>query len=124
MSGHVLVVDDDASIRRLVQLTLEAEGIPVVTARDGDAAIRSAIDDPPAVVVLDIMMPVVDGWAVCERLREVPDTRTVPIVFLTALASDADLARGRQLGAAGYVVKPFDTGDLAQMVHEILAAVR
>ena len=121
MSAHVLVVDDDASIRRLVQLTLATEGIPVSTARDGDAAVRAVVDDRPSLVVLDIMMPGTDGWTVCERLRAIPGGADVPVVFLTALASDADLARGRALGAVGYVTKPFDTADLAELVHEILA---
>lgn len=121
MSDHVLVVDDDAAIRRLVRMTLETEGIEVTTARDGDEALRSAIDDPPALVVLDIMMPRVDGWTVCEQLRSAPGTARTPVVLLTALARDEDLQRGRSLGAVGYVTKPFDVADLVDIVHEILA---
>lgn len=124
MSGHVLVVDDDAAIRRLVRMSLETEGIEVETARDGEVALRAAIDEPPALVVLDIMMPNVDGWTVCEQLRSMPRTADVPVVFLTALARDEDLERGRELGAVGYVTKPFDVIDLVTIVHEILAAVR
>ena len=120
MSDHVLVIDDDAAIRRLLEVSLETEGIRVETARDGVVGIRCAVDDPPSLVILDVMMPELDGWAVAERLAANPSTATVPVVFLSARTRDEDLEKGMALGAAAYVTKPFDVSDLLDLVHEVL----
>ena len=117
---RVLVVDDDASIRQLLELTFSVEGFEVTTARDGREGLHSALDDPPDVVVLDVMMPELDGWTVAERLKADPRTADVPVVFLSARTQDSDLRRGRELGAAAYVTKPFDTFDLVELVSELV----
>lgn len=120
MAGRVLVVDDDATIRSLLEVTFETEGLDVETARNGAEAVAAALAEPPAVVVLDVMMPVMDGWAAAERLRDDERTKDVPIVFLTARTQDDDLRRGRELGAVAYVTKPFDVADLAELVHDLV----
>lgn len=117
---RVLVVDDDASIRRLLEVSLGTEGFEVTTARDGADGLASALVDPPDVVVLDVMMPELDGFSVASRLRDNPRTAGLPIVFLSARTQDAALARGRELGAAAYVTKPFDIFDLCELVHELI----
>ena len=120
MSARVLVVDDDASIRGLLEVTFVTEGLEVETARNGQEAVDAALLDPPACIVLDVMMPVMDGFEAAEVLKADERTRDVPIVFLTARTQDSDLARGRELGAAAYVTKPFDVADIADLVHELV----
>lgn len=120
MSARVLVVDDDAVIRELLRVTLVTEGLTVETARDGQEGLAQALVEPPDCIVLDVMMPGLDGFGVAERLLQDERTRHVPIVFLTARTQDADLARGRRLGAAAYVTKPFDVADIADLVHQLV----
>jgi CheY-like chemotaxis protein len=116
----VLVVDDDASIRGLLEVTFMTEGFEVTTARNGQEAIESALTDPPDCILLDVMMPVLDGWGAAERLKAEARTRDIPLVFLTARTQDSDLARGRELGASAYVTKPFDVADIADLVNELV----
>ncbi len=120
MSARVLIVDDDGSIRSLLEMTFMTEGLEVETARNGQEGVEAALLDPPDCIVLDVMMPVMDGWEAAERLKAEERTRDVPIIFLTARTQDSDLRRGRQLGAAAYVTKPFDVADLADLVHELV----
>lgn len=120
MTGRVLVVDDDATIRSLLEVTFQTEGLEVETARNGAEAVTAALAEPPAVIILDVMMPVMDGWKAAERLRDDERTRDVPVVFLTARTQDEDLRRGRELGAVAYVTKPFDVADLAELVHDLV----
>lgn len=118
---RVLVVDDDASIRGLLEVTFLTEGLDVTTARHGQEAVELALtEDPFDCIFLDVMMPVMDGWQAAERLQSEERTRDVPIVFLTARTQDSDLARGRALGAAAYVTKPFDVADIADLVNDIV----
>lgn len=117
---RVLVVDDDASIRGLLEVTFMTEGLDVVTARNGQEAVEFALTESFDCIFLDVMMPVMDGWAAAERLKAEDRTKDVPIVFLTARTQDSDLARGRALGAAAYVTKPFDVADIADLVHELV----
>lgn len=120
MSARVLVIDDDASIRGLLEVTFVTEGLEVATARNGQEGLEAALADPPDCIVLDVMMPVMDGFTAAERLKADERTRDVPIVFLTARTQDSDLARGRELGGAAYVTKPFDVADIADLVHELV----
>lgn len=120
MSARVLVVDDDGSIRSLLEMSFMTEGLEVETARNGQEGVEAALLDPPDCIVLDVMMPVMDGWEAAERLKAEERTRDVPIIFLSARTQDSDLRRGRELGAAAYVTKPFDVADLADLVHELV----
>lgn len=120
MSARVLVIDDDQSIRSLLEMTFTTEGLEVETARDSQEGLEAALLDPPDCIVLDVMMPGMDGWEAARRLKAEERTRDVPIVFLSARTQDSDLRRGRQLGAAAYVTKPFDVADLAELVHGLV----
>jgi DNA-binding response OmpR family regulator len=119
----VLVIDDEAPIRLLCRVNLEAEGMEVVEARDGPGGLEAAEREKPDVILLDVMMPGLDGWSVAERLLEREDTGNIPIVFLTARADLRDRARGIDLGGLDYVTKPFNPVELASLVSEVVAAV-
>ena len=121
---RVLVIDDEAPIRLLCRVNLEAEGMHVLEAGDGPAGLEEARSSNPDVILLDVMMPGLDGWAVAERLVEDASTRDIPIVFLTARAELRDRARGLELGGVDYVTKPFNPVELASLVRELLKRVR
>ena len=115
----ILVVDDDADIRLLLRLELVNEGHQITEAGNGEEALAAIAADPPDLVVLDMMMPVLDGWAVLEEL----DPRTSPpIVVITALASDGDrhVADALELGALDVIAKPFDPGWLVKLVNAVV----
>lgn len=118
---RVLAVDDDPTIRRLLQVNLQMEGYEVDLAEDGIYALEKMRENKPALVVLDIMMPRMDGWTVCETMKDDPELKDIPVVFLSARAQDADIARGEKLGAA-YMTKPFDPFDLLELVAELAGA--
>ncbi len=121
MPHRVLLVDDDPVIVRLLEVNFRLEGFEVETALHGGEALLKAQAQRPDLIVLDVMMPGVDGWEVCERLRESPELSTVPIVLLSARAQEADVARGYALGVVEYVTKPFDPQDLVETVRRHLA---
>jgi DNA-binding response OmpR family regulator len=120
---RVLVVDDEAPIRLLCRVNLEAEGMDVLEAADGPSGLDLARAERPDAVLLDVMMPGLDGWTVAERLLADDDTREIPILFLTARADLRDRARGMDLGGLGYVTKPFNPVELASLVREVVGAV-
>jgi CheY-like chemotaxis protein len=117
----VLVVDDEASIRLLCRVNLRLEGMKTIEAGDGETALMLARAERPDLILLDVMMPELDGWRVAELLAEDPATRELPIVFLSALAEPADYLHGYGLGAVGYVTKPFDPTALGVNLSEVLA---
>jgi two-component system alkaline phosphatase synthesis response regulator PhoP len=121
---RVLVIDDEAPIRLLCRVNLEAEGFEVLEASDGPTGIAQARTAQPDVVLLDVMMPGVNGWAVAEELLDHPETRSIPIIFLTARAELRDRARGLDLGGVDYVTKPFNPVELAPLVRGLLDRVR
>jgi DNA-binding response OmpR family regulator len=119
----VLVIDDEAPIRLLCRVNLEAEGIDVVEAPDGPAGIDKAKQERPDVVLLDVMMPGLDGWRVAEQLLEDERTSRIPIIFLTARAEFRDRAKGLDIGGIDYVTKPFNPLELAPLVRALLARI-
>ncbi len=119
----VLVIDDEAPIRLLCRVNLEAEGIDVVEAPDGPAGIDKAKQERPDVVLLDVMMPGLDGWRVAEQLLEDDRTSRIPIIFLTARAEFRDRAKGLDIGGIDYVTKPFNPLELAPLVRALLARI-
>ena len=121
---RVLVIDDEAPIRLLCRVNLEAEGMEVLEARDGPGGLEQARAERPDVILLDVMMPGLDGWAVAEELIDDDATRDIPIVFLTARAELRDRARGLELGGVDYVTKPFNPTELASLVRSLLERVR
>ena len=116
----VLVIDDEAPIRLLCRVNLEAEGMDVLEAADGPSGLEEARASEPDVILLDVMMPGLDGWRVAEKLLEDDRTRDIPIIFLTARAEFRDRARGLDIGGVDYVTKPFNPLELASLVRALL----
>jgi DNA-binding response OmpR family regulator len=116
----VLVADDDHDILTLVSFRLERAGYDVVAARDGEEALRLALERVPDLAVLDVMMPKLDGYEVTTRLRQNRATRRMPVILLTARVQEADIARGFEAGADDYVKKPFSPQELGARVQAIL----
>lgn len=120
---RVLVIDDEAPIRLLCRVNLEAEGMEVLEASDGPTGLEQARNGDPDVILLDVMMPGLDGWQVAEELLDSESTSSIPIVFLTARAEVRDRARGLDLGGIDYVTKPFNPIELAPLVLELIDRV-
>jgi len=120
---RVLVVDDERSIRLLCRVNLVASGMEVLEASNGREGLELARRERPDLVLLDVMMPELDGWTVARELAADEQTREIPIVFLTARADPADRRLGEQLGGVGYVVKPFDPVTIGEFVEEVLVRV-
>ena len=118
--ARVLAVDDDHVIRGLLEVNLEMEGHEVVTAVDGRDALNKVAANPPDLIILDVMMPNVNGWQVAERLKSDAVTRNIPIIFLSARAMEADVRKGNDIGVESYVTKPFDPIDLMELVRRLL----
>jgi DNA-binding response OmpR family regulator len=123
VTTSVLVIDDEAPIRLLCRVNLEAEGMAVLEAADGPAGLEEARAHTPDVVLLDVMMPGLDGWQVAEQLLQDDRTSEIPIIFLTARAEFRDRARGLDIGGVDYVTKPFNPLELAPLVRELLARI-
>ena len=121
---RILVIDDEAPIRLLCRVNLEAEGMQVLEAADGLAGVEAARAERPDVILLDVMMPGMDGWQVAERLVEDDTTNHIPLIFLTARAELRDRARGLELGGVDYITKPFNPVELASVVEQLLERVR
>jgi two-component system KDP operon response regulator KdpE len=119
---RILVVDDDPMVTRLVRINLELEDFEVIEAWDGKTAMKITKENPPDLLILDIMMPQMDGWEILKRLREDPGLKGLPIVVLTAKVQDEDIARGWRMGADGYIVKPFNPVNLADALRRVLDA--
>jgi diguanylate cyclase (GGDEF)-like protein len=120
MSERVLVADDDPDILTVVKVNLELDGFEVVTAVDGEDALQKATSGPPDVIILDIMMPRMDGLTALHRLRSQAATASIPIILLTARGLPEDRVRGLELGADDYITKPFDITELAARVRAVL----
>ena len=119
----MLVIDDEAPIRLLCRVNLEAEGMRVLEASDGPGGLDAARSEVPDVILLDVMMPGLNGWQVAEELLDDERTQRIPIVFLTARAELRDRARGLDAGGVDYVTKPFNPIELASLVRDVLERV-
>jgi DNA-binding response OmpR family regulator len=119
----VLVIDDEAPIRLLCRVNLEAERMTVFEAADGPSGLEQAREQQPDVILLDVMMPGLDGWKVAEQLLEDERTSSIPIIFLTARAEFRDRAKGLDIGGVDYVTKPFNPLDLAPLVRDLLTRI-
>jgi DNA-binding response OmpR family regulator len=120
---RVLVIDDERAIRLLCRVNLAASGMEVLEAADGRAGLDLARNERPDLVLLDVMMPDVDGWTVARELAADDETREIPVVFLTARAEAADKRLGEQLGGVGYLVKPFDPVSIGDFVEDVLTRI-
>ena len=116
----LLLVDDDPDIRLVARMALKRAGFAVSIAEDGQQALEAVRTDRPDVILLDWMMPEMDGPEVCRRLKGNSLTTSIPVIFLTARSQQAEIARGLAMGAAGYIVKPFDALTLGDEVRALL----
>lgn len=120
MSNKILVVDDEPDALELIEFNLKAAGFEVASATDGEEALRKARSLAPALIVLDVMLPELDGMEVCKALRRNPATAQIPIIMLTAKAAEIDRVLGLELGADDYVTKPFSPRELVLRVKGLL----
>ncbi|HLK13694.1 MAG TPA: response regulator [Fimbriimonadaceae bacterium] len=120
MAQKVLVCDDERHIVRLIQVNLERQGYQVVTAFDGKEGLEKIRAEKPKLVVLDVMMPYMDGFEVLKNLRREPETEHLPVIMLTAKAQDKDVFEGYHYGADMYLTKPFNPMELVTFVKRIM----
>ena len=112
-----MIVDDDAHIAELIRLYVEKDGFEAITASNGREALQKFKEDAPSIVVLDIMMPEMDGWQVCREIRRISN---IPIIMLTAKGETFDKVLGLELGADDYMVKPFEPKELVARIKAVL----
>ena len=118
-TSRVLVVDDEPQVVWMLQFSLEAEGYQTLAAKDGKAALDEVREHHPTVVLLDIMMPVMDGWAFLEQLQELPASERPRVIVVSARSSLRDRAKAAELGADAFVAKPFNVDDLLLVLHDV-----
>lgn len=119
--GRILVVDDEPHIVKLVSFSLERNGHEVLQAADGVAGVRTAAEEHPDLILMDVMMPVMTGYDALDRLKADPATRDIPVVMLSAKSQHYEQEEGLRRGALQYICKPFTPRDLAETVNTILA---
>jgi DNA-binding response OmpR family regulator len=122
MAQRILIVDDEPNIVISLEYLMRRAGYDVAVAADGEAALGAVADAPPDLVILDVMLPKVNGFEVCRRLRADPRWSGLKILMLTAKGRDTELAKGIEVGADAYVTKPFSTRDLVAQIGEMLRA--
>ncbi len=120
----ILVVEDDQDIRDLLVDSLSDMGFDVTEAEDGGAGLQSALEDPPDIILLDIMMPVMDGFQVLSQLRENPDTQSISVIMVSAKGQEQDIVNAQSAGAWGYIIKPWDPEELESKVLNAEAEIR
>ena len=119
--ARILVAEDERYILRMLSIKLEGMGHEVITAEDGGAALERAMEEIPDLILLDVMMPVMNGFEVLNRLKGTEQTKNIPVIFVTAMGSERDMAAGIEAGAADYVTKPFNFGELTASINYALA---
>ena len=120
MAKKILIADDEPNIVTALEFLLERAGYTLRVARNGEEALAAIAEDPPDLVLLDIMMPVKSGYEVCKRIREQPEWRQIKVVMLSAKGRDAEVTRGLAMGADLYVTKPFSTRELLEQIKALL----
>jgi two-component system phosphate regulon response regulator PhoB len=120
MLQSLLLAEDDHDIQLVAGLALRRAGFDVAVAANGAEALARVARERPDVILLDWMMPQVDGLETCTRLKADPATRDIPVIFLTARSQESEIQQGLRLGAIGYITKPFDALDLGRQVHQLL----
>lgn len=123
MTKRILIVDDEPNIVVSLEFLMKREGFEVAVAVDGEAALHAMEAVKPDLVLLDIMLPKMNGFEVCQTIRTRPEWQSVKIVMLTAKGRDTEVAKGTALGADAYMTKPFSTKDLIEQVRQLLEAV-
>jgi len=122
MPHKIVIADDDVHALLLLQLNLQKAGHDVVTTRNGQEALDQTITAKPDLVILDVMMPVMDGWEALAAIRNNPETEGMLVILLTALAGNDDMIRGLSRGADLYISKPYDPPEMVMMVDRLLKA--
>lgn len=120
MGKKILIVDDEQDIREVLELRLEIAGYNVITATDGKSCLRKAKEEKPDLILLDVMMPGINGFEVCKLLKENDKTKHIPVVMLTVLAQEKDLSKGLEKGASCFISKPFNIVDLLVEVKALM----
>jgi DNA-binding response OmpR family regulator len=120
MSGKILVADDSPNIREILQMSLENLGYAVILAEDGERAMERFSQDKPDLLIVDVMMPKVNGFQICRRVKSNPATHAIPVILLTARSQQEDVYWGKDCGADEYMTKPFSTKELEQVVARLL----
>ena len=118
--GKILVVDDEIYIVHILDFSLGMEGYEVVTALDGEQALERLQSDKPDLIVLDIMMPKLDGYEVCKAIKSDPETRQIPVILLSAKGRNVDQKLGFDVGADDYITKPFSPRKLVERINQLL----
>lgn len=118
----VLVVDDDPYILMSLEFLMKKNGYDVMVARNGNEALSFINSDKPSLILLDIMMPDVDGYSICRYIKSTPELQDIIVVFISAKTAEADVQQGYDLGAALYVSKPFSTRDLMKKINELVSS--
>ncbi len=118
---RILICDDDPAILRVLQVNLEVEGYETLLAHHGEEALEIATREKPDLIILDIMMPRLDGYQTCERLKAADDTKDIPVVFLSAKAQASDIEKGKTYGVEEYLTKPFDPDTLVETIERLLS---
>ena len=121
MARRILVVEDDPSAQRLISYTLEREGYQVIIASNGMEGLKKARGEEPELLVLDVMLPGLDGFELCHRLRGDPQTAALPILMLSAKAQETDISTGMRVGADDYLTKPADPSEIVRRVAKLLS---
>jgi DNA-binding response OmpR family regulator len=117
---HVLLVDDEVQLAEIIQMRLEVQGFKVTTVHDGHSALEATRNDRPDIIILDVMLPKLDGYKVCKMLKFDENYKDIPIIMFTALAQDEDLKMGYEIGADAYITKPFEAEVLIDKIQELL----
>jgi len=120
MPKHILIADDEPAMARTLQMHLESKGYVVTVALDGREALQQLDAGRPDLIILDVSMPYASGFEVLEIIRDSPDTRSIPVIIVTAKASDPDIVQGWRSGADCYLTKPIDTTELMTFIERIL----
>lgn len=118
--NRILVVEDEESLLKLESILLSSKGYNVTGVMDGVSALEEVIANKPDLVLLDIMLPEIDGFEVCRRIKENQETSSIPVVMLTAKKNSQDVARGNEVGAAAYLTKPFKSAKVIEVIEELL----
>ncbi len=116
----ILVAEDERDIRELITFTLKYHGFEVITADNGEQALQLASEAQPDLLLLDVRMPRLSGYEVCQRVKQQESTRHIPVVFLSAKGQEAEIQQGRQAGAVDYILKPFSPQELAERLKALL----
>jgi len=118
--NRIMIVEDEESLLKLESILLSAKGYSVTGVRDGESALEEIRSHKPDLVLLDIMLPLLDGFEVCRRIRENPETSTIPVIMLTARKDSQDRCRGLEAGADAYITKPFKSAEVIETIESLL----